>query len=139
MTIRLGKEDILAAIEDSGHRLTVSRTAIFELLEGKEGGFSAEEINLELSNVGRATVYRTLRLLIREGLLCKLFSDEGSPKYTIAKFGHHHHTICVNCGKVGEFRDSSVERLIKAISPEVQGIIVGHNLELYIRCAECSI
>ena len=59
MTTKLGREDILAAIEDSGHRLTGSRRAIFELLEDMEGGFSAEEINLELSGVGRATVYRT--------------------------------------------------------------------------------
>ena len=137
MTTKLRREDILAAVEDAGHRLTGSRRAIFELLEGMEGGFSAEEINLALGGVGRATVYRTLRLLIKEGLLCKLFSDEGSPKYTVAKFGHHHHTICVSCGKVGEFRDSAVERLLKAVSADIEGTIVGHNLELYVNCSEC--
>jgi Fe2+ or Zn2+ uptake regulation protein len=138
MTTKLNKEDIIAVIEDSGHRLTYARRSIVAFSEGKYDGFTAEEINSALPLVGRATIYRTLKLLIREGLLCKLFSEEGHPKYTIAKFGHHHHTICARCGKVGEFRDSTVERLLKAINQDVEGDIVGHKLELYIVCLECK-
>ena len=137
MTTKLQYEDLLAIIEDSGHRVTEARRSIVALLNGKEDGFTAEQINRELSWVGRATVYRTLKLLINQGVLCKLFSHTGSPRYAVSKFGHHHHTICIKCGSVNEFRDSTVERLLKSIEQDIDGSIVGHRLELYVECPSC--
>ena len=64
MTTKLQYQDLLAIMEDSGHRVTEARRSIVVLLNGKEDGFTAEQINRELSWVGRATVYRTLKLLI---------------------------------------------------------------------------
>ena len=55
---------MLAALEDQGYRLTSPRRSIINLLDNKEEGFSAEEISRELPDVGRATVYRTIRLLV---------------------------------------------------------------------------
>ena len=138
MTGKLQYVDVMAVLEDAGCRITYARRSIVDLLKGKEDGFSAEEINRELSLVGRATVYRTLKLLIENGVLCKLFTVSGSPKYAVSKFGHHHHTVCVACGVVGEFRDAPVERLLKSVEQYVEGVIVGHILELHIMCSTCS-
>ena len=138
MTTKFRYEDLVAVIEDAGHRVTDARRSIVELLSDKQDGFSAEDIKLGLPWVGRATIYRTLKLLIKEGVLCKLFAPDGSPKYTVSKFGHHHHAICVRCERVSEFRDSMVERLLRSVEPEIQGSIVGHRLELYVLCPDCS-
>ncbi len=128
---------MLAVLEDRGYRVTGPRRSIISLLDQKEEGFSAEEISHELPRVGRATVYRTIKLLIDAGVVCKLSMPDGAPKYSLARVEHHHHTVCVRCGKVGEFRASTIERLLRAIGEDIEGEIVGHNIEFHIICRDC--
>lgn len=131
------RPDLLSALEDQGYRLTIPRRSIISLLDSKEEGFSAEEISIELPEVGRATVYRTIRLLVEAGVVCKLALPDGAPKYSLARIEHHHHTMCVKCGKVGEFRASTIERLIRTIGADITGEIVGHSIEFHIICQDC--
>ena len=131
------RPDLLATIEDLGFRVTTQRREVTNLLNQKQEGFSAEEICHQLPDVGRATVYRTIQVFLKAGVLCKLALLNGAPKYSLARAEHHHHTICVKCGTVGEFRDSTVERLLRAIGSDVSGKIVGHRIELYITCRDC--
>lgn len=131
------RPDLLAALEDQGYRLTTPRRSIINLLDNKEEGFSAEEISSELPGVGRATVYRTIRLLVETGVVCKLALPDGASKYSLARVEHHHHTMCVKCGKVGEFRASTIERLIRTIGEDINGEIVGHNIEFHVVCQDC--
>lgn len=107
------------------------------LLEKKEEGFSVEEISVELPGVGRATVYRTIKLLLEAGVICKLALPDGAPRYSLARVEHHHHTLCVRCGTVGEFRDATIERFLRAIGGDISGQIVGHRMEFYIDCNQC--
>lgn len=129
--------DLAAVIEDMGLRITQARRQVVDLLDRKSDGFGAEEINAELPGVGRATVYRTIRLLLEAGVVCKLALRDGTTKYSLARYEHHHHTVCVRCGTVGEFRDSTIERLVRAIGGEVNGEILGHRIEFDILCQDC--
>lgn len=138
MNFNLSYTDLLDLIEDNGSRITGPRRDIVNLLIARKEGFTPEEINKELPNVGRATVYRTIKLLVNSGVLCKLSLPDSSIKYALAQISHHHHTVCVKCGTIGEFRDSTVERLLKAIDNDIDGAIVGHRLELHILCPECA-
>ncbi len=131
------RHDLLATLEDRGYRVTWPRRDVIDLLDTKQEGFSAQEICDELPGVGRATVYRTIRLLLDEGVICKLALPNGAPKYTLARVEHHHHTICVKCGTVGEFRDSTIERVLRGIGADISGEIVGHRMEFYITCRQC--
>ncbi len=131
------RPDLLAALEDLGYRLTPARRDVITILDKKQEGFSAEEVSSELPRVGRATVYRTIKLLLQAGVLCKLSLPDGAPKYAIARVEHHHHTVCVRCGTVGEFRDSTIERMLRAMRKDIPGQIVGHRVEFYIICQEC--
>jgi Fur family ferric uptake transcriptional regulator len=110
---------------------------VISLLDHKEEGFSAEEICNELPGVGRATVYRTIKLLLEAGVVCKLALPNGASKYSLARVEHHHHTFCVECGTVREFRDATVERLLRTIGEDISGDIVGHRMEFYVVCREC--
>ncbi len=131
------RPDIMAILEDRGYRSTAPRRAIIEILDGKLEGFTAEEISGELPGVGRATIFRTIKLLMEAGVVCRLNLLDGAPKYSLSRVEHHHHTVCVRCGIVGEFRATTVERLMRAIGNDIPGEIVGHRIEFYITCERC--
>ena len=129
--------DIMAMLEDLGHRSTGPRRDVIHVIGQKLDSFSAAQICDELPAVGRATVYRTVKLLLEAGVVCKLAMPNGEPTYTLARIEHHHHTICVGCGTVGEFRDATIERLMKTIGSDISGEIVGHRMEFFITCQDC--
>ena len=129
--------DLMAILEDRGYRSTGPRRDVIDALEKHLDSFSAEEISGELPGVGRATVYRTIKLLLEAGVLCKLILPNGEPTYTVARLEHHHHTLCVRCGTVGEFRDATIERLLRAIGSDIAGEILGHRMEFFITCERC--
>ena len=130
--------NIMAVLEDKGYRPTAPRRAIIQILEVKHEGFTAEEIGSELPGVGRATIFRTIKLLMEVGVVCKLNLLDGAPRYSLSRVGHHHHTVCVKCGNVGEFRATTVERLMRGLGNNIPGEIVGHRIELYVICDRCT-
>ena len=131
------RPDPMVTLEDRGYRNTASRRAVIDVLQTKGEGFTAEEVSGDLPEVGRATVYRTLRLLLDAGVLCKLALPDGAPKYSLSPVEHHHHTVCVSCGTVDSFRDTTMERLLRTIGSDVSGEIVGHRIEVYVTGESC--
>ena len=97
-TARATKPDLLAVLEDEGYRATSPRRAVISILDQKQEGFGAEEICNELPGVGRATVYRTIKLLLEARVICKVARPDGAAKYSLARVEHHHHTVCIKCG-----------------------------------------
>ncbi len=118
--------------------MTGPRRAVTDLLDRKEEGFTADQVCSELPGVGRATVYRTLRLLLEAGVVCKLSLPDGVPMYSLARVEHHHHSVCIRCGSVTEFRDVTVERLLRTVGEDIAGTIVGHRMEFYVVCRSCA-
>ncbi len=136
-TVLTSRPDIMAILEDRGYRSTAPRRAIVRVVEEKQEGFTAEDVVRELPKVGRATVFRTLKLFLEAGIICRLSLLDGAPRYMLSRIEHHHHTICIKCGKIGEFRAATVERLIRAIGADLSGEIVGHRVELDVVCETC--
>lgn len=131
------RPNILGILEDNGYRITEPRREIIHALADKHEGFTAEEIVSELPQVGRATVFRTLKVLLETGAICRLNTLDGAPRYSPSRVEHHHHTLCVRCGLVAEFRAATLERMMRAIGSEVPGEIVGHRIDLYVVCQDC--
>tara|TARA_B110000116_G_scaffold268077_1_gene281497 strand:- start:394 stop:810 length:417 start_codon:yes stop_codon:yes gene_type:complete len=125
-------------IQNSGYRMTESRLKIIKLLNNKVEGFTVDFIYKSLPEISRATVFRTLKFLLKQDLICKLVSNDRSTIYTISKLQHHHHTICVKCNSIGEFNDNTVEKILQSIQNNIEGIIVEHNLQLHIICSNCA-
>ncbi len=133
------ESNILAALEDHGNRMTWPRRELAATLARRSESFSAEDIVADLPSLGRATVYRTLRLLVGAGVLCKAVMPDGSPRYSLDdSFHHHHHLVCVSCGRIDEFRHPAVERVIRLMKNELVREFIGHRLELYHRCEACQ-
>lgn len=88
--------------------------------------------------VGKATVYRTLELLVKAGLLQEHDFGEGFKRYEpLAARGYHEHLICVRCGRVEEFATERVERMSTAIAEEHGYLHHHHRWEIYGECREC--
>ena len=132
------RPNLMEALENRGYRATAPRKAIARLLEQKYEGFTVEALSEELPSVGRATVYRTVKLLLEAGVICKLLMMDGARVYSLTRVGHrHHHSICVQCGVVGEFKAATIDRALRAILAEIPGQIVDHHIELYVTCDDC--
>ena len=128
----------MSALKDRGYRATAPRRAIANLLEQKHEGFTIDALSEELPSVSRATLFRTIKLFLEEGVLCRLVMMDGTYVYNLSRVDHHHHhSVCVECGSVEEFSAAAVERMLSDISVETCCQIVDHLLELYVNCGHC--
>ncbi len=128
----------MEVLVSKGYRTTASRKAIVNLLLQRQGGFTVEALCDELTSVSRATVYRTIKLFLEAGVVCKLAKTDRPCIYIICGVGHHHHSVCLQCGSAEEIRATALEPLIAAISADISAQIIDHRVELYVTCECCS-
>ncbi len=122
-------------------RLTSDREAIVEAVFAIEDHFAADELYFRLRDrgVSKATVYRTLPLLVDCGLLRQvIFGDKhGHYEHVHHEEEGHDHLICTSCGGIIEFQHPCVDRLVAAVKRrygfEPERVV----LEISGRCAEC--
>lgn len=132
-------EIVTQRLEDAGYRVTATRRGLLETLLACADGFTAEDLVRKAHGAGRATVYRMIRLLVDQGLLCKLALDDGAPRYVLSSgFAHHHHFACVGCGAVREFRQAAIEKVLRKLAGAYGDTLVGHRVELYVLCSACA-
>jgi Fe2+ or Zn2+ uptake regulation protein len=125
-------------LQDQGMRLTKPRLQVLEAIVRGSDPFTAEDVEKLAPKVGRATVYRSLKLLVEMGILCKVFLDNGSPRYSFSAQEHHHHLVCVACGSVREFRQSVIEQVLAQLEILQAGTIMGHRMEVFVLCPACQ-
>ena len=126
---------LMTVLENRGYRVTEPRKAIAKLLEQKQESFTTEALSEELPSVGRATVYRTVKLFLEAGVVCRLSMMDGAHVYSLARLGdRHHHSVCVQCGAVGEFEAATIDRALSTIGADIPGKVVDHRIELYVTC-----
>jgi len=135
-----------------GHRITLGREAILDVLIKANKHLSAEDIYMKVHSVypsvGLTTVYRTLEILVKLGIIYKFDFGDGRARYEIVKdpkgVDHHHHLICSNCNRVidyTEFIDDEVElfkRTEEGLAKKYDFKITNHLIQFYGLCKECS-
>ena len=99
---------LIELVNISGNSITSSRRRIIAEIARQEGLFTSEELAKALPNIGRATVYRTLRLLYEIGTICRINIVDEHSYYAISLSDHHHHTVCKNCNKIEEINECCV-------------------------------
>jgi Fur family ferric uptake transcriptional regulator len=88
--------------------------------------------------VGTATVYRTLEVLVESGLVRAHDFGEGFKRYEpMPGQAHHEHLICERCGRVVEFQNERLERMIPIIADEHAFQHQRHRIEIYGVCRNC--
>jgi|DewCreStandDraft_2_1066082.scaffolds.fasta_scaffold00350_7 Fur family ferric uptake transcriptional regulator len=130
---------IVQRLEDRGCRVTAPRLAVLAAAADAGDQFSAEDVARRVPHVGRATVFRTLKLLVEMDVLCRVLLDDGSLRYRWSRRGHHHHLVCTACGAVEDFTLCDVTELLRELTRAINFSVEGHWLEVYGRCAACSV
>ena len=130
-------EQTIARLEGEGHRVTESRRAVLAAIAETHAPFTVEDICLAAPSVGRATVFRTVKLLQDLDLVCRLPLGDGGVGYQLSRSEHHHHLICSNCRSVSEFSDPELDLLIASNANGHGFRLDGHSLELYGICRNC--
>lgn len=126
-------------IADSGRRLTEPRRQLVETMRNLGDHFTADHVVQEAPGVGRATVFRTMRLLQEIGVLCQVVLDDGAVGYRLTDNArHHHHLICTQCGATDDFASAGIEDQLAEVGSQTGFDIHGHRLEIYGLCTSCA-
>ncbi|KAE9535171.1 ferric iron uptake transcriptional regulator [Ursidibacter arcticus] len=135
-------EENVQLLKKVGLKVTEPRLTILELMQNTREQmqhFSAEDIYKLLlekqSEIGLATVYRVLNQFEEVGILTRHNFDANKAVYEL-NFNHEHdHIICMDCGKVFEFKDPDMERRQREISQQHGMELTNHSLYLYGKCS----
>ena len=120
-------------------RYTSQRQAVWDEIKNSTEHRDAEEIYLHLNNrkkikVSRATVYRTIDVLVKNNLVRKMDLGDGKALYEPKiNEDHHDHIICVETGKITEFYNEELELLQEKIVSEHGYKLVRHVHQLFVK------
>jgi len=139
-------ETIVERLDQAGYRLTGPRRAVLDEVVRRPTPFTSAELlatmQAQAPSIGRATIFRTLDLLVRLGVVQRIHEDAEGGRchaYLACDPGHHHHLICQGCGAVTDFaEDAALAALMREVERQTAYRIEGHRLELVGRCPTCQ-
>ncbi len=139
------RDSVYEYLVEHGLRRTAQREAIIEAVLSTKEHFHAEEL-LDMAkkidaSVSRATVYRTLPLLVRCGLLRELDLGKDVMYYDPNFVDHptHNHLICIDCDKIIEFEDPNMELLENCITRRLGFSPANKIVRIEGRCDELKL
>jgi Fur family transcriptional regulator, ferric uptake regulator len=132
-------------LREQGLPITQQRERVAEVFFSTTGHLSIDEIEDELKRagegkIGKATIYRTMEILKRSGLVNEHDFGEGFRRYEHL-FGNqpeHEHLICTECSNVVEFRNPEILRLQEEAARSLGFLPTRHKLEIYGICSDCT-
>ncbi len=124
-------------------KVTKERKAVLEEIFQTKGHLEAEDLasNLRKKRKGasRATIYRTLDLLVESGIVRKVGLGHGHSHYELVlDHPHHEHMVCISCGRVIEFSDKAIEKALNRLCRKNKFELTAHRFEIYGYCERCK-
>lgn len=146
--MQLDKEAFENLLREKGLKVTNQRTAVLSAFSAtKDSHLTAEEIyeliKKDSPEIGLATVYRTIQLLLELKIIDRIYLDDGSVRYELGHVyeeedaHHHHHLICVKCGRVMSFQGDLLDEFEERIERQTGFQIQDHDVKLYGYCTDC--
>ena len=131
-------ELLVEALKKEGLRFTEQRKSIWDEITSSDDHREAEDIFLALRkkniNVSRATVYRTIDVLVKNNLVRKLDIGDAPSKYENKIDSHHHdHMICLDTGDIIEFYSEELENLQDEIAKKHGYKVIRHVHQLFVK------
>lgn len=138
-------KDIIKTLQESTYKLTPQREVIVKVLvENSDDHLSAEELYFILkeinSDIGLATVYRTLDIFYDLNILEKITFGNGIAKYHLRQkvtTGMHHHLICTNCHGIQTVQNPIFNKLIDYVDNEYGFETQDNTIAIYGVCKQC--
>ncbi|MDR4509229.1 MAG: transcriptional repressor [Candidatus Brocadiaceae bacterium] len=124
-------------------KFTFERQAILECVFANHDHFEADELLIALRSkslkISKATIYRTIALLVKSGLLREVIYGERHAHYEhVYGHEHHDHLVCNRCGKIIEFLDRTIEELQEKVCKEHKFKSESHRLQIHGFCEDCQ-
>jgi Fur family ferric uptake transcriptional regulator len=129
-------------LKSRGLKFTKERALILNDISSRHGHFDPEELYIGMKKEGlkvsKASIYRTLPLLLESGLIEQVERTEKHAHYE-KTFGrnHHDHMLCISCGSVIEFYSEALEGLQNKICKKKGFKGITHTLEIKGHCSKC--
>jgi Fur family ferric uptake transcriptional regulator len=133
---------LIAKLRQKGYRITPQREMIIQTIAHTSDHMTAEEIFAEVHTrtqaLNLATVYRTLDMLVDEGLATRIDLGEGQISYATVKHGPHIHLVCRGCGQITD----ADPQLLASVADQLR---VEHNFDpdlnhisIFGLCSQCK-
>jgi Fur family ferric uptake transcriptional regulator len=142
MTI-VWSDHVYETLKVGGLKRGGARDRIIDLLNEQSCAVSALDIEEALRATGRpiarASIYRTLDLLVDFGLVERVTTGAGGAAFEPLHPGaHHHHLVCGQCGRLVAFNDTGLERAIDRLEDRLGVRIESHDVLLRGACGRCN-
>ena len=136
--MNINSTKLSSVFRNEGLRLTRQRQAVWDEVKSSKDHLDAENIYEKIKNKGvhisRATVYRTIDVLVKNNLLSKMNMGDGRNRYELKDEDHHHdHMICIETGKIIEFFDNDLEMLQDKIAKKHGYKVIRHIHQLFVK------
>lgn len=133
------EERFLRALRQNSVRRTLPRKTVFSVLQTAAEPLSLRQMIARAKTADRASVYRTLALFERLGIVNVMLVG-WKKRFELATpyKSHHHHIHCEHCGKTASIASPSLEKLIKSIAEQKGFYLHHHTLELSGYCDTCK-
>ena len=128
-------------LKSEKNRITPERFEVMDSALDYDGHFGADDLYIlmknENSSISRATVYKTLELLVQCDLISKRHFGENITRYESSfKRKVHDHLICMDCGRIVEFSDKQLSQLPDNISRELGFDFESYSFNIFARCPD---
>ncbi len=141
-TIVKAEDDFREYLRQRGLKFTAERRTLLRSILQTQDHFEPEELLLSLRHkgigVGKATIYRTLPLLVDSGILRRAFLGRSRSYYEVC-LGTvpHDHMVCTACGTIIEFDSSEILQLRQRLTAEAGFQAESHRFQIAGLCSRC--
>lgn len=143
----MNEEKVKDLLREKGLKVTSQRLMVLNILSAHgDEQLTVEEIydlaKEESPEIGLATIYRTVQVLLELHVIEKVTFDDGFARYELngeeTGSGHrHHHAICTQCGKVYSLETDLLDTLEKQVFESLGFEVTDHEVKLYGLCSAC--
>ena len=143
----MNEEKVKDLLREKGLKVTSQRLMVLNILSAHgDEHLTVEEIydlaKEESPEIGHATIYRTVQVLLELHVIEKVTFDDGFARYELngeeTGSGHrHHHAICTQCGKVYSLETDLLDTLEKQVFESLGFEVTDHEVKLYGLCSAC--
>ena len=140
--MRFTEKKIATVLKKHGYKLTRQRRMVLSAIALSHEHLTPadiyERVCQEHPDIGLVTIYRTIDILTKLGLICEVHSGGNCRSYLMRRPSeHHHHLICSECGTVIDFTNCDLDELGQRLSQETGFKIEDHLLEFLGQCQDC--
>jgi Fur family ferric uptake transcriptional regulator len=129
-----------AVLLGAGMTVTRGRQEIFNLLKVADRPMTMNELLSQSPALDRATVYRTVRLFEKLGIVKNVYFGQINRFELSDNFvDHHHHIACKNCGRIEKLHSQSLEKQLVKLATKVDFSHTSHQVEILGLCKNCRL